>query len=140
MLSWFRVNIKGLGSKERQNALNEVRILASLNHSQIIGYKEAFYEESTFSLCIVMEFAEGGDLQKVIDTAKKTKDYLSEEKIWQYAIQMISGIKYLHDMGITHRDLKVRTINGNYFIKIFYNCATSANKYNLTLTLTNYYF
>lgn len=51
-----------LSSKEKENALNEVRILASINHPNVIGYKEAFFEETTNSLCIVMENADGGDL------------------------------------------------------------------------------
>jgi NIMA (never in mitosis gene a)-related kinase len=51
-----------LTDKEKDNALNEVRILASIEHENIAGYKEAFFEESTSTLCIVMEFADGGDL------------------------------------------------------------------------------
>ena len=31
-----------LSQKERENALNEVRILASIRHLNVIGYKEAF--------------------------------------------------------------------------------------------------
>ena len=51
-----------LTSKEKDNAINEVRILASINHENIAGYKEAFFEQSSNSLCIVMEYANGGDL------------------------------------------------------------------------------
>ena len=51
-----------LNEKEKENALNEVRILASVEHENIIGYKEAFFEESSSTLCIVMEFADSGDL------------------------------------------------------------------------------
>ena len=35
-----------LSQKERENALNEVRILASIRHPNVIGYKEAFIEDS----------------------------------------------------------------------------------------------
>lgn len=38
--------MSGLGSKDKKNALNEVRILASLDHPQIIGYKEAFIDDT----------------------------------------------------------------------------------------------
>lgn len=51
-----------LSEKEKENALNEVRILASLSHPNIVGYKDAFFEESSYTLCIVMEYADGGDL------------------------------------------------------------------------------
>lgn len=39
-----------LSEKEKQNALNEVRILASIRQPNIIGYKEAFVDEASNSL------------------------------------------------------------------------------------------
>jgi NIMA (never in mitosis gene a)-related kinase len=39
-----------LSDKEKENALNEVRILASLNQCNVIGYKEAFIDEPSSSL------------------------------------------------------------------------------------------
>lgn len=48
-------------------ALNEVRILASVSSPYIIKYKEAFYNDSSSELCIVMEFADKGDLQGLIN-------------------------------------------------------------------------
>ena len=56
-----KVSLEPLSVKERQNALNEVRILASIQHPCIIGYKEAFIDEETY-LFIVMDFANDGDL------------------------------------------------------------------------------
>jgi NIMA (never in mitosis gene a)-related kinase len=40
----------GLSEKERHNALNEVRILASIKHPNIIAYKEAFIDDASQSL------------------------------------------------------------------------------------------
>ena len=51
-----------LSAKEKENALNEVRILASISHPNIAAYKEAFFEEKTNMLCIVMEYCDNGDL------------------------------------------------------------------------------
>ena len=56
-----------LTAKEKDNSINEVRILASLQHENIAGYKEAFFEQGTSSLCIVMEYANDGDLQTKIN-------------------------------------------------------------------------
>ena len=61
-----KVKMQKLSSKEKENALNEVRILASINHPNVIGYKEAFFDEDSNMLCIVMENADGGDLEAKI--------------------------------------------------------------------------
>jgi NIMA (never in mitosis gene a)-related kinase len=41
----FQVRLGKLSQKEKDNSINEVRILASLHHPNICGYKEAFVEE-----------------------------------------------------------------------------------------------
>ena len=62
--------------------MNEVRILASLEHPNVIAYKEAFFEESSQTLCIIMEFADGGDLQSKIEKLKKDQKFMKEEDVW----------------------------------------------------------
>ena len=59
-----KVKMIKLSEREKANALNEVRILASIQHPNIIGYKEAFFEDASSTLCIIMEYADGGDLLK----------------------------------------------------------------------------
>ena len=54
--------MKELNSKEKDNALNEVRLLASIDAPNIVKYKQAFFVEQGSLLSIVMEFADGGDL------------------------------------------------------------------------------
>jgi len=45
-----KVKMLNLSDKEKENALNEVRILASINQPNVIQYKEAFIDESSSSL------------------------------------------------------------------------------------------
>jgi NIMA (never in mitosis gene a)-related kinase 1/4/5 len=45
-----KVKIANLSDREKENALNEVRILASLTHPCVASYKEAFFDESSTSL------------------------------------------------------------------------------------------
>lgn len=40
--------------KEKDSALNEIRILASINMPYVISYKTSFYTPESQSLCIVM--------------------------------------------------------------------------------------
>lgn len=55
--------MRSLNEKEKENALNEVRLLASIHCDYVIKYKEAFFDPNSNTLCIVIEFADGGDLQ-----------------------------------------------------------------------------
>ena len=101
-----RVKISQLSTKERENALNEIRILASLQHKNIIGYKEAFFDEESKTLNIVMEFADDGDIEGKISHNKKFHMIFEEKTIWLWIIQILEGLKYLHENNIMHRDLK----------------------------------
>lgn len=40
-----KVNLKALSDKQKENALNEVRILASVKSPYIISYKDSFIEK-----------------------------------------------------------------------------------------------
>jgi NIMA (never in mitosis gene a)-related kinase len=42
-----KVKMDNMSEKEKNNALNEVRILASINHNNIVAYKEAFIDDGT---------------------------------------------------------------------------------------------
>eukprot|EP00347_Sterkiella_histriomuscorum_P011905 403370648 len=105
-----QVKMAKLSDKEKQNALNEVRILASIQHPNVIAYKEAFFDEASSTLCIVMEFADSGDLyQKILEHQKKGTKF-SESEIWNITGSMTQGLKALHDKNILHRDLKCANV------------------------------
>ena len=105
-----RVKIYGLTKRELENSFNEVRLLASLDHKNVIGYREAFYDQNSTTLNIVMEFADDGDLSTKIKESLKNKNYFDEYTIWSTLIQILEGLKYLHNSDIIHRDLKSANI------------------------------
>ena len=62
----------------------------------MVEYKEAFYDEKSETLCIVMEFADGGDLQVIliviqhrIKKALTTRTRIPEEEIWKLAYNVL---------------------------------------------------
>ena len=101
-----KVKIKKLSNKEKNNALNEVRILASVNSPYIIGYKESFIDESEQALCLVMEYADDGDLYEKVKLYRKNNTCFREDDIWRIFIQITKGLHDLHEYDILHRDLK----------------------------------
>ena len=103
-----KVRLQNLSEKE--NSLNEVRILASVKSTFVIAYKEAFIDEKDQSLCIVMEYADKGDLYQKICQFKKMGCLIEEVDVWRIFIQMVKGLKALHDLKILHRDLKSANI------------------------------
>ena len=105
-----RIKIVQLSEKDKENALNEIRILASLSHKNIIGYKDAFFDQKSKTLNIVMEFADDGDMSTKIKYNLKNKLHFKENTIWKYLIQILEGLNYLHDKKIIHRDLKSANI------------------------------
>ena len=101
-----KVRMKSLSPKEKQNALNEVRILASIKSPYVISYKEAFVDEKDSTLCIVMEYAEEGDLFQKITVYKKRNVFFEESDIWRIFIQITKCLHDLHKCNILHRDMK----------------------------------
>ena len=101
-----KVKLLNLSEKEKQNSLNEVRLLASIKRNYVISHKQAFLDEKDSTLGIVMEFADGGDLYQKIVEHKKTTTFFEETDIWRIFIQLVKGLKALHDLKILHRDLK----------------------------------
>ena len=112
-----KVKLLKLKEKEKTNALNEVRILASIKSNFVISYKEAFFDEKESCLGIVMEYADNGDLyQKILEYRRLNKNF-EETEIWKILIQLIKGLKSLHELKILHRDIKSANVflfkNGN---------------------------
>ena len=105
-----RVQIANMNQKEKLNSLNEVRLLASISHQNIIGYKDSFFEDESQTLNIVLEYADDGDLHAKIQSHQKSQRYFKETERWSIFIQLLQGLRVLHSNHIMHRDLKTANI------------------------------
>ncbi|XP_028914694.1 serine/threonine-protein kinase Nek9 isoform X2 [Ornithorhynchus anatinus] len=106
LVVWKEVDLTRLLEKERRDALNEIVILALLQHDNIIAYYNHFMDNST--LLIELEYCNGGNLY---DKILRQKDKLFEEEmvLW-YLFQIVSAVSCIHRAGILHRDIKTLNI------------------------------
>jgi NIMA (never in mitosis gene a)-related kinase 1/4/5 len=102
------VNIKAMSQKEREDAVNEVRILASVEHAMVIRYHDAFIEND--KLWIVTELAKGGDIGAKVKRHQQRHEFMPEDMIWGFFIQICQGLRNLHAANILHRDIKSQNI------------------------------
>lgn len=79
---------------ERENAKQEVVILANMRHPCIVRYEGSFIQDG--SLHIVMQFCEGGDLGAKVRAAKKAKSPIPEGHILDWLAQMVLAVAYIH--------------------------------------------
>ncbi|XP_075943416.1 serine/threonine-protein kinase Nek1 isoform X2 [Anarhichas minor] len=100
------IGISAMSSKETQESRKEVAVLANMSHPNIVQYKESFEEGGC--LYIVMDYCEGGDLFKKINSQKGV--LFSEEQIMDWFVQICLALKHVHDRKILHRDIKSQNI------------------------------
>mmetsp|Transcript_909 Transcript_909/g.1359 ORF Transcript_909/g.1359 Transcript_909/m.1359 type:complete len:516 (+) Transcript_909:145-1692(+) len=93
---------------ERMDAVNEIRLLVSINHPNVIGYNEAFLNGN--KLCVIMEYAPYGDLRYYIAKGLRTKVFFPEEAVWRLFLQLARGLAALHTNQVVHRDIKPANI------------------------------
>ena len=58
-----------MSEEEKKETLDEAKIMENLTHPNIIHFREV-YKTKRGKLCIVMDYADGGDLQKHLKTTK----------------------------------------------------------------------
>jgi len=97
--------MSSLHDSERRAAENEVLILSSLDHPNIVTYVESFYVEGRFH--IVMELCDRGDLAQIIEEqVEQGRGHFREHIVLDWFVQICIAVKHLHGRNIVHRDIK----------------------------------
>ena len=96
--------ILSANSQIRERFKNEAKIMASLNHPNII--KVIDFDDQPQQLSIILELLEGEDL----DEKMKKNVPLNDEELNNIFSQTLSAFEYAHSKGIVHRDIKPANI------------------------------
>mmetsp|Transcript_16178 Transcript_16178/g.24382 ORF Transcript_16178/g.24382 Transcript_16178/m.24382 type:complete len:353 (+) Transcript_16178:89-1147(+) len=94
------IDRNGLPDEDEAALRQEVDILRSLDHPNIVKLFDFFEEDRYFY--VILEFLPGGEL---FDSIVK-KSFYNEKEARDIVRIVCNGLKYCHDRGIAHRDLK----------------------------------
>lgn len=103
-----RIRIHGMTDEELQECRNEIEILQMMSNPYIIRYHHSFVAKG--SLCIVMDYAERGDLYEQVKLQMKKGEYFDEHLVLYWITQACMGLQHIHDHKILHRDIKTKNI------------------------------
>ncbi|KAI8377509.1 uncharacterized protein BYT42DRAFT_496875 [Radiomyces spectabilis] len=87
----------------------EMKVMEMLNHRNIVQYFGM--EVHRDKVYIFMEYCENGSLGSLLEHGGRIEDELY---IVDYAYQLLSGLAYLHENNIVHRDIKPDNILIDY--------------------------
>lgn len=104
-----KTDYEEMTTKNLQETLREINILQQLKDSRARPYVNIIEEARTVhnELWIVSEYASGGSVHTLMKPRlQQLKTGIEEKYIIPIARELALGLKFIHEAGVIHRDLK----------------------------------
>eukprot|EP00339_Tiarina_fusa_P025416 CAMPEP_0117006870 /NCGR_PEP_ID=MMETSP0472-20121206/6950_1 /TAXON_ID=693140 ORGANISM="Tiarina fusus, Strain LIS" /NCGR_SAMPLE_ID=MMETSP0472 /ASSEMBLY_ACC=CAM_ASM_000603 /LENGTH=1317 /DNA_ID=CAMNT_0004708471 /DNA_START=274 /DNA_END=4227 /DNA_ORIENTATION=- len=107
-VAWNVVHLAGVPKNQRNRIVNEVRLLESLHHHNIISFHGSWVNREQQQVNFVTEILSSGTLKSFINKVQVIRWKIAK----RWAIQILKGLIYLHSQEppVIHRDLKCENI------------------------------
>ena len=85
---------------------NEIAVMKRLDHPGIVRLYETYTSVAQGAVFLIMELCEGGELFERL--MGQPGHRYTERAVARLAQQLLGPVRYCHDQGIVHRDLKLQ--------------------------------
>ncbi|KAF7732513.1 hypothetical protein EC973_003259 [Apophysomyces ossiformis] len=95
-------------SRMRSSIEREVGILKYIHHPNVVQLEATM--ETERDLCIVLEYARGGELFDLVQKMHRDQQQLDEQLVKKTFLSLVDVVQWMHQHNIVHRDLKLENV------------------------------
>lgn len=103
-----QIRVEKMDAKARDTAVREAVALRRIRHPNVVRFRQVFVRSGW--LCLVMDFADGGDLCAAVKERARSKVPFEESAVLECFAQVADAVCHVHSNKMVHRDIKSRNI------------------------------
>eukprot|EP00403_Amphidinium_massartii_P031130 CAMPEP_0178408432 /NCGR_PEP_ID=MMETSP0689_2-20121128/19939_1 /TAXON_ID=160604 /ORGANISM="Amphidinium massartii, Strain CS-259" /LENGTH=435 /DNA_ID=CAMNT_0020029533 /DNA_START=33 /DNA_END=1340 /DNA_ORIENTATION=- len=103
-----QMRVEKMDVKARDTAVREAVALRRVRHPNVVKFRQVFVKAGW--LCLVMDFADGGDLCAAVKERSRSLVHFEESAVLECFGQVADAVHYVHSLKMVHRDIKSRNI------------------------------
>jgi len=103
-----QIRVEKMDAKARDTAVREAVALRRIRHPNVVRFRQVFVRSGW--LCLVMDFADGGDLCAAVKERARSKIPFEESAVLECFAQVADAVNWVHSVKMVHRDIKSRNI------------------------------
>mmetsp|Transcript_86868 Transcript_86868/g.202216 ORF Transcript_86868/g.202216 Transcript_86868/m.202216 type:complete len:429 (+) Transcript_86868:58-1344(+) len=103
-----QVRVEKMDAKARDTAVREAVALRRVRHPNVVRFRQVFVRSGW--LCLVMDYADGGDLCAAVKERARSKVPFEENAVLECFAQVADAVSFVHSQKMVHRDIKSRNV------------------------------